>query len=98
MNLRAIDRVIQSNDFVVAWSHATQNQREELLRVLGNKDLNGVRLWVHKVGYQSLLDLPYRELRDLAQRHSVPRYSRLDKDQLVIELKKRGINDNARGQ
>jgi hypothetical protein len=93
LNLRAIDRIIQSDVFVDAWRQATVQQREQLLQVLGNKDLAGVKRWVDAVGPRNVADLSYRDLRDLAQRHLVPRYSRLDKEQLITAL--RGINDDS---
>lgn len=94
LNLRAIDRIIQSNEFVESWKQSSVERRQKLLEVLGNKDLTGVRLWMAS-GPKKLPDMSYRELRDLAQRHSVPKYSRLDKEQLLRALSKRGINDDS---
>ena len=89
LNLRAIDRIIQSPEFVESWRQASIQEREELLRVLGNKNLAGIKLWLKP---RNVADMSYRELRDLAQRYSLPRYSRLDKEQLIHAL--RGINDD----
>ena len=94
LNLRAIDRIIQSNEFVESWKQSSVERRQKLLEVLGNKDLTGVRLWMAS-GPKKLPDMSYRELRDLAQRHSIPKYSRLDKEQLLRALSKRGINDDS---
>ncbi len=90
LNLRAIDRIIQSRDFEDAWKRSTTEQREQLLKALGNKDLDSVRIWLRSTVRTALADLSYRELRDLAQGHLIPRYSRLDKEQLILQLQQRG--------
>lgn len=93
LDLRAIDRMIQSPDFVTLWEDAAQKERGELIGYIRDVNIEAVREWFEEEQVVTLEDLSKRELVKLASYHHVKNYSRMSKDQLRRALRKRGVDD-----
>lgn len=89
LKLRAIERLLDSSDFEIAFRKATEPQRDVLQVMLKSQAVTCVRRWVQDLIEEPLGVKSFRTLRELAKRANVPRYSRLNRDQLIRALEKK---------
>lgn len=93
LDLRAIDRLIQNPEFPSLWNGASVEDRRKLLHSVNRNELEFVRQWFEEEQVIGLDDLSRRELVDLARFHRVKNYSRMTKERLLRELRRRDVND-----
>lgn len=89
LKLRAIERLLDSSDFEIAFRKATEPQRDVLQVMLKSQAVTCVRRWVQDLIEEPLGVKSFRTLRELAKWANVPRYSRLNRDQLIRSLEKK---------
>jgi len=82
--------MIQHNEFPDIWNSASQNERDKLTDLMHERNLTGFRALVKTIKHKDLDDKPVRELISLCQRHRVPNYSRMQKEQMVSALLEKG--------
>lgn len=95
LDLRAINRLIQSPEFPLLWNDASDEDRRKLLHSISRNEPEFVRQWFEEVQVIKLEDLSKRELINLSRYYQVKNYSRMTKFDLRRELRKKGINDEA---
>jgi hypothetical protein len=95
LDQRAIDRLIQTQNFREAWEQASQVQRSLLVQLISNSSIEEVREWFKSVYTKKIVDLSYRELRVLGQRARIPYYSRMQKEDLIAALLKKKEAEHA---
>jgi hypothetical protein len=93
LNLRAIHRLVQSDDFVHLWLKTSSENRKKAEYLISKSNIFGFKEWFKQQRKADLRDMPYRELLTLCQRHHIKNYSRMMKDEMVEALSERGIND-----
>ncbi len=86
--LRAFERLLNSDAFENALQYATDGAKAFMWLILANNDLNGLRKWIIENTVESLEDWSHRRLRDFAKQENIPRYSRMDKEELITEIQK----------
>lgn len=89
LKLRAIERLLDSRDFEIAFRKATEPQRDVLQVMLKSQAVTCVKRWVQDLIDEPLALKSFRTLRELAKQANVSRYSRLNRDQLIRALEKR---------
>lgn len=90
LDVRAQDRIIQTDLFSEAWTLATSKQREELLEYLDELNYLEVKNWISKIMIGTLDRCSMKILRELARYHRIPNYSRLTKVRLLDTLNAKG--------
>lgn len=88
---RRILRLLQSDALVFAYEQAGPDQREYLKELIAKSDETGIQSWIKLLSAVRLEYRSYREIRDLARKHGVPRWSRTDKDILIEQLRAKGV-------
>lgn len=83
---RAIDAFVFSDRFEEAYRRASEPEREKLTKILEDGALVYVKRWADRQLLGPLRHRSYRQLRELAKRLGVPRWSRLDRDTLLETL------------
>lgn len=96
LNYRSQDRIVQSDDFLEAWSRADEIQRKYVLRILSNPKPYEAKRWVAKMIKEGLDQYPIKILRQIASYHKIMNYSRMSRTQLLEALDKKGIADDSK--
>ena len=97
LDTRAINRLVQTEAFEKAWKAASHDERTKMASAINDVDLDFVRVWIRAVNRKTLIDLSIRDLRNLASRHHIKNYSRMQKEDLVSALIEKGIETDAAG-
>lgn len=84
LKMRCQDRIIQSDDFIIAWERADNKQRKACYRLLRKLEIDKLKEWVSD-------EYSVTTLRRLASNHSVKNYCNLTKFQLLEVLTSQGI-------
>lgn len=88
LRARAIERLLNSEAFEEAIGLGRDVDIMILEIILLDLDLDSVRKWILEHIHDKLEDWSYRRLRDYAKQENIPRYSRMDKDELITEIQK----------
>lgn len=96
LEYRNQDRIFQSEAFEEAWSKATSKQRDEITYRLLHPDIDFLKKWIKEIMELGYYKLTVKELRRLASYRSIPKYSRLLKDQLIKELEEHDSEETAK--
>ena len=88
LKMRSIERTLDSREFEIAFRKATDHQRGVLDVMLKSQLATCVKRWVQDLIEEPLGVKSFRTLRELAKQANVPRYSRLNRDQLIRALEK----------
>lgn len=83
-DLRALDRVVNSTEFLQCLKLDPNNSRLESAIVSG--DLEAVREWMEGVISTEFCELSIRQLRSIASQLGIQAYTYLKKDELLIEI------------
>ena len=89
LKMRSLERMLESKEFEIAFKKATDEQVKTLQSMLKAQSVLAVRRWIRDLIEEPLGLRSYRALRDLAKNENVPRYSRLNRDQLIRALEKK---------
>lgn len=90
LKMRSVERILDSKDFELAFKKANEHQLDMLSMILiSMNNIGAVRQWIRDLIEEPLGLRSYRALRDLAKNENVPRYSRLNRDQLIRALEKK---------
>lgn len=82
LRARAIERIVCSDEFGEAYQKSQKGL--DLIIKLGKPD--DLRQWIREQLCNGIEDLPYGKLRELASANQIPRYSRMNKDELLRAL------------
>ena len=93
LELRRLDRLIQSDEFSYIWCRVTQKEKDTASFFIWLGEYNHFKKWM-----QTQLDLGYKlysvkDLRTLASKYHVPYYSRKAREELIEALTEKGILD-----
>jgi hypothetical protein len=81
---------METDRFEQALLAATQDQLQRLELILKSDSSGNLRAWAKAALQKSLHDLNIRELMSLARDKMIPKYSRLNRDQLIRKLEQHG--------
>lgn len=101
LRMRAVERILDSKDFEIAYLKASEHQKDRLNFILLGPCLESIRDWVASLIEEPLQLCSYRALRKLAQQENVMRYSRMSRDELIRRLEKtlqRRMNERSMGR
>lgn len=91
LEMRAIDAFLETERFDEAFDRAKANERERLLVILKSESIERVRAWTTEQLAGPLKFRSFRQLRELAKKNNVYRWSRLSRDELLEALYERGL-------
>lgn len=86
LNLRSVERIIQSKAFEEAYNSATLMEQQEADNHVHNGDSVNLTNWIRKRRIKDVAVLSIRELKTLARHHHVSNYGRLPKASLLSEI------------
>jgi hypothetical protein len=86
LDLRAINRLVQRNDFLLLWEKSDRDERESATQLIDDVNLEGLREWMNEARKRDLRDMTYRGLLALCQQAKVPNYSRMMKEDMIKAL------------
>jgi hypothetical protein len=89
LRMRSMERILESREFEQAFKKANEKQIDLLHLTLMSHHVDAARQWIRDLIEEPLGLRSYRALRDLAKNENVPRYSRLNRDQLIRALEKK---------
>lgn len=95
LDLRAINRLVQSEDFLKAWDAASDEERKCGNGIIESLDITGLRQWFHDIRVQDLRDMTHRELLVECQKKQIRNYSRMQKDEMIKALMETATDDRA---
>jgi len=95
LDYRSQDRFIQSESFDEAWGCASDDDRKFILRIFNNPNPAVLKRWILKMLCEGFENYSYDELRKLASRHRIAKYSRMSREQLLEVLTTKGIPDGS---
>jgi len=84
--LRRVQRLIETEDFALAWSSATSVKRREIEGWIHLGSITLLELWLVKANRVDLETMSLRQLRARASKSSVPYYGRLSRSELIWEI------------
>lgn len=87
LDARAIDRILNTHEFDEAAAYASDIEISKLKRLLPRLDAEALRQWMFDVLYEQLEILSYNRLREMGKNMNIFRWSRLSKDELIMEIK-----------
>jgi hypothetical protein len=83
LNFRAFKRFSETRRFEDIWDQSTETEKCEFEEFL--KSINFEK-WINKKQIKLLGDNTYTELREMAKKSNIPKYSRMDKAQLLSAI------------
>ena len=86
-NLRSIEHYLKQSHFENLWILSDENQKENLRKILKNRDKQRLINWIRRHPSLLLGEKSIRQLRDDAREAYIPNYSRMDKLELLTTLK-----------
>lgn len=89
LEFRAVDSYMYSERFASAFRLASFVQRERLHEILKSANIVALKQWVKDRLAGPLEYRSYRNLRELAQRLNIRRWSRMSQEELLEALRKR---------
>lgn len=89
LDYRALDRLVESDQFIRAFERADATSRAALEAFLNAGNVNAVKNWMKQQVADVIEDQSVRQLRDLAKKVGVPYYHHLSKDELIAALKEK---------
>jgi len=84
--MRAIDRLIQTDTFKLAWEKSNKRERRQCEENIKNLYLEELRRWIKYRFHQDLGSWSVFELRKEASKLHVEQYARLTKTELLSEI------------
>lgn len=90
LELRAMARFMETDRFEQALLAATEDHLKKLEPILKSDSTANLRAWAKAALQKSIHDLNIRELMALARDKMIPKYSRLNRDQLIRKLEQNG--------
>lgn len=87
---RAFDTLLTTDRFEAAIKASTGEHLDDLEVILKSGRTERLKRWIKDRLAGPLKFRPYRQLRELAKRENVPRWSRLDRDELIAALTAKG--------
>jgi hypothetical protein len=91
LNVRGSYRVLMSDLFDLAWKRANNQQRNKIVIKLWKAKPGEFKDLLKRVAFPSLASKSFRELRLLASSNHVLNYSRMDREELINVLSKKGL-------
>jgi hypothetical protein len=85
---RSIETILLSSRFERLWNHSDKEQKEAAKKCILAKDKNGIVKWMCNHTSIDVGEQPLRELYPIAQKLRIKNYSRLRRDDLIIEIMK----------
>jgi hypothetical protein len=88
-NIRNINNIIHSDDFEIAFSLSTEEDQNDILRIIADFDKDGIRIFIdNKLTNGTPFDqLSIRKLRDIGRFMKITNYHILNKMTLIEEIK-----------
>lgn len=86
LSLRALDAFVTSPRFERAFDEAAPHHKQALEMILKSEDVDALRQWAADRLAGPYGEWSYRQLRDKAKELNIPRWSRLDRDELQLAL------------
>lgn len=87
LKLRCQDRIVESDDFIIAWERADDKQKRACHRLLRKLEVNELKEWVSKL----VDEYSVATLRRLASNCNIKNYCNMTKEQLSKTLKEKGV-------
>jgi len=91
LEFRAVDSLLWTERFEDAYNRTTEQHRDMLVVILKSGRLEALRVWIKERLEGPLRYASYRRLRELGKRENIHRWSRLDRDELLAALEKKGL-------
>lgn len=91
LDIRSIRRVIYSIKFPRIWANASESERNIFLSLVKATDRQGCWDWLDAKLKTELESLIVRDLRILARQKGIANYHHIDRESLILELKKHAI-------
>jgi len=95
LDYRSQDRFIQSESFAEAWDCASDADRKFILKIFNNPNSVVLKRWILRLLHDGLEKHSYNELRKMASRYKIEKYSRMSREQLLEVLTTKGIPDGS---
>ncbi len=91
--LRNVEAVIDKDQFERMWKGATEDEKDKLAKagLAGRKEF--LTNWLNYHPSLEYGELPVRRLKVLARQRLIRHYSRMPKEELILALKRRDVND-----
>lgn len=86
LEIRSIDRLIDTYKFEDAYKLANDQQKEEIALILKLHSCALIKKWIRDILSGPIRYWSYRRLREAAKNENIHRYSRLDRDDLIAAL------------
>ena len=85
---RSIETILVSLRFERLWMHSSEEQKEKARERIRASDRDGILKWMENHPSIDLGEKPLRELYPIAKKLNIKNYSRLQRDDLIIKIKK----------
>lgn len=95
LNARNLNRYVLSAEFEVAFNKADESLREEFAQLICKGDLYLLSKLVRSETESNIGDFNIRQLRSVASKMGIVRYSFMTKSELLIEISKRSKDEKA---
>lgn len=89
LDMRSLDRFIDSALFIDAWGQADTAERKNAWRLIKKVKIEALRVWANRICYGEYESQTTFDLRKLAQDLRIPNYSRLNKIELIECIQRR---------
>lgn len=93
LNARNLNRYVLGTEFEVAFNKADESLREEITKLICIGDLYLLSKLVRSETESNIGDFNIRQLRSVASKMGIVRYSFMTKSELLIEISKRSGGD-----
>lgn len=81
LEARAFERLVYSTEFVEIYKDGP-----EIKEILKSGNSDRLKEWIRERRQKDLGEMSYRELRELCKHHHIPRWSRLDTEEMMEAL------------
>jgi hypothetical protein len=86
--VRNLDRLLCDPKFVELWSLATESDRQRIINDVTNLNFENVKSWLKNHNSKPIDLMSLTELKRIGYLENIPRWSRLSKDELILEIKR----------
>lgn len=95
LDYRSQNRIIQSETFMEAWNHASEDERKFMLNCFNVPNACKLKSWILKIMVGGLEQYPIRVLRQIASYQRIKNYSRMTKANLLDALAIKGVTNGS---
>ena len=94
LNMRRIERYVESTSFSINWDHLTPEEQDECVELILESDSGAFRKWFMSHIRKELGEMTTRELKNVARTKGIKNYSRLPRVDLIRMMEQDEENRN----